>query len=53
VLEGKATEQELREYKEFVVHLADKVAHAHREHSEDAVSEAERAAMAAIAQALG
>jgi hypothetical protein len=55
LLEGKATPQELDEYKQFVLNLADKVANAHREghRGEDAVSEAERAAIATIAQALG
>jgi hypothetical protein len=54
LLDGKATAQELEEYKGFIVNLADKVAHAHREHGgHDAVSDAERAAIADIAQALG
>src|SRR3984893_8397418 len=33
---GKATAQELDEYKGFIVNLADKVAHAHREHGDSA-----------------
>jgi hypothetical protein len=55
LLEGKATPQELHEYKHFVLNLADKVANAHREGhgGEGAVSEAERAAIATIEQALG
>jgi hypothetical protein len=53
LLERKVTPQELGEYKEFVRHLADKVAHAHREGGEDAVSDAERGAIAAISDALG
>src|SRR5271167_2024334 len=54
LLEGKATAQELEDYRHFIVHLADKVAGAHREgDGADAVSEAERAAIAEIAQAVG
>ena len=55
LLDGKATAQELDEYKRFIVNLADKVAHAHREHGQDrdAVGDAEKAAIAEIAQALG
>lgn len=53
LIEAKATPQELEEYRSFVNHVADKVAHAHREQSEDAVGDGERAALAAIAQALG
>ncbi len=53
LLRQKATAQELDEYKSFVVHLADQVAHAHREHGDDGVGEAERAAIDAIKQALG
>jgi hypothetical protein len=53
VLHQKASAQELDEYKGFVVHLADQVAHAHREHGSDAVGEAERSAIEAIKQALG
>jgi hypothetical protein len=55
LLEGKATPQELDDYKQFILNLADKVANAHREGhgDEQAVSEAERAAIATIAQALG
>ena len=55
LLKGKATPQELDEYKRFIVNLADKVAHAHREHGhgQQAVGDAERAAIADISQALG
>jgi hypothetical protein len=55
LLEGKATPQELDDYRQFILHLADKVAQAHREggREEDPVSDAERAAIADIAQALG
>ncbi|HEX2703180.1 MAG TPA: hypothetical protein VHM72_07090 [Solirubrobacteraceae bacterium] len=55
LLERKATPEELGQYKRFVVDLAEKVAHGHREHGggEDGVSEAERAAIASIAQTLG
>jgi hypothetical protein len=55
LLESKATPEELTQYNRFIVDLADRVAHAHREHGggEDGVSDAERAATAAIAQALG
>ena len=55
LLESKATPEELTQYKRFIVDLADRVAHAHREHGggADGVSDAERAATAAITQALG
>jgi hypothetical protein len=55
LLQGKVTPQELDEYKRFIITLADKVAHAHREHGRggDAVSASEQAATAAIAEALG
>jgi hypothetical protein len=55
LLEGKVTPQELDEYKRFIVNLADTVAHAHREsgHGEEPVSDTERAATAAIVEALG
>jgi hypothetical protein len=55
LLEGKATPQELNEYKGFIVNLADKVARAHREgsRSQDPVSDAEGASIAAITAALG
>jgi uncharacterized protein YicC (UPF0701 family) len=55
LLEAKATAQELDEYKQFIVNLADQVANAHREgrRDEGAVSDAERSAIAEIAEALG
>jgi hypothetical protein len=55
LLEGKVTAQELDEYKHFILNLADKVAGAHRagRRDEEPVSDAERAAIAAIAEALG
>jgi hypothetical protein len=55
LLDGKATEQELDEYRRFTVNLANKVAEAHREggKSEDPVSDTEKAAIAAVEEALG
>jgi hypothetical protein len=54
LLDGKAPAQELDEYKQFILNLSEKVAAAHREgRGEEPVSDAERAAIAAIAQALG
>jgi tellurite resistance protein len=54
VLEGKVSPQELEDYRSFVLALAEKVASAHREGGEDGpISEAERAAIAEIANALG
>jgi hypothetical protein len=55
LLEGKATPQELDEYKQFILNLAGTVANAHREGhgGGESVSDAERAAIATIAQALG
>jgi hypothetical protein len=50
-LEQKATGDEVDAYKRFVHDLADKVAHAHREHGAD-VSDAEQAALDEIAAAL-
>ena len=54
LLDGKARTEELDEYKRFVVNLANKVAAAHREggKSEDPISDTERAAIAAIEQAI-
>ena len=56
-LEGKATAEEIGEYKEFVKSLAEHVAEAHREGfmgmSGERVSDAERAAVAEISEALG
>ncbi len=55
LLETKATPQELDEYKHFIVSLAEEVARAHREggRDEDPVGDAERAAIAAIVNAVG
>jgi hypothetical protein len=53
LLEGKATSEEVDEYKRFVLNLADKVASAHREGGDGPVSDAEQAAITEIAQALG
>jgi hypothetical protein len=55
LLQGKATPEELDQYRRFILSLADKVANAHREGGGGAepVSDAERAAIAEIAQALG
>ena len=55
LLQGKATAQELDEYKRFTVELAEKVAAAHRENGrdQDPVSDAEKAAIAEIVEALG
>src|SRR5271154_4450339 len=55
LLAGKATAQELEEYKHFVVNLAEKVAKAHRESGrhEDPVSDAEKAAIATVVDAMG
>jgi len=52
VLESKATPEELEDYRRFVLTLADTVATAHREGGQ-AVSDAERAAIKEIADALG
>ena len=52
VLGGKATADELEDYKGFVLALAEKVANAHRE-GDVAVSDAERAAIEEIKGALG
>jgi hypothetical protein len=51
-LEGKATAEEVDEYKRFVITLAHKVAAAHREHGTD-VSPAEQAALDEISSTLG
>ena len=55
LLEKRATPQELDDYKHFIVNLADKVAKAHREghRKDDPVSDAERAAIAEIGEAVG
>jgi hypothetical protein len=52
LLEGKATPDEVEEYKRFVVTLAHKVAAAHREHGTD-VSPAEQTAVDEISATLG
>jgi hypothetical protein len=54
LLDAKATPQERADYKRFVVDLAERVASAHREggHSQDPVSDAERAAVDSIRAAL-
>jgi len=52
VLEGKATSEELDDYRRFVVALANKVAAAHREGGQD-VSPAEAEAVQQITAALG
>ena len=51
-LQSKAAPEELSEYKQFVVAVAERVAGAHREDGVD-VSPAERAALDEIAGALG
>ena len=53
LLEQKATPEEVEEYRRFVLNLADKVANAHREGGDSAVSDAERAAIEEIRTALG
>ncbi len=55
MLEGKATSQEVEDYRRFVLTLAEKVASAHREggSNDDLISDAERAAIADVARALG
>jgi hypothetical protein len=52
VVETKATPDEVNDYREFVLTLADHVANAHREHG-TAVSDTEQAAIADITAALG
>jgi hypothetical protein len=52
LVEGKATAEELDEYRRFTLTLAHKVAAAHREHGQD-VSPAETAAIEQIMAALG
>src|SRR5436305_13939483 len=53
LLAQKATPDEVEEYRRFVLNLADKVANAHREGGDSAVSDAERAAIEEIRTALG
>ena len=52
LLEGKATPDEVDEYRRFIVTLAHKVAAAHREHGQD-VSDSEQRAIDEITAALG
>jgi hypothetical protein len=52
VIGAKATPEEVEDYKQFVLHLADNVASAHREGGVD-VSPAEKAAIDEIAAAMG
>jgi hypothetical protein len=53
VLAAKADEQELAEYKGFVVKLAETVARAHSEGGDGPISPSEQAAIDAIGAALG
>jgi hypothetical protein len=53
VLAAKADEQELAEYKGFVVKLAETVARAHSEGGDGPISPSEQAAIDAISAALG
>ena len=55
LLDAKATPQERADYGRFVVSLAERVAAAHTEdgHGEDAVSDAEQAAIDSIREAVG
>jgi hypothetical protein len=52
LLETKATQAEVEDYRRFILTLADKVANAHREHGQS-VTDAEQQAIAEIATALG
>ena len=52
LLERKTTPEEVKDYKGFVLNLADKVANAHREGG-DTVSPAERAAIEELTATLG
>jgi hypothetical protein len=52
VLQGKATAEELSDYRRFVIALAERVAEAHREHGV-AVSDQEQSALDEIARSLG
>jgi hypothetical protein len=57
LLEGKASEEEVAEYRKFILNLAERVAEARKEGflglSGERVSDAERAAIAEIQTALG
>ena len=53
LLEAKADDQELEDYKRFIVNLADNVASSHQERGQTGpISDAERAAIAAITEAM-
>ncbi|HEY1633120.1 MAG TPA: hypothetical protein VGF64_00050, partial [Acidimicrobiales bacterium] len=52
LLEQKASPQEVEDYRRFVINLATKVAHAHREAGQE-VGAAEQAALDDIATSLG
>jgi hypothetical protein len=52
LLQGKATPDEVEDYRRFVLAVADRVANAHREDGQ-AVSDAERAAIDEVSAALG
>jgi len=53
LLDTKATPEEVADYKKFVVSVATHAAEAHKEKgSEEPISEAEQAALAAISEAL-
>jgi hypothetical protein len=52
VLQRKATDDEVQDYRRFVLALADKVANAHREHGAS-IDEAEQAAIDEITTTLG
>ena len=52
LLQDKATPEEVSDYGRFVVTVAERVAHAHREHGAE-VSDAERAALDEISAAVG
>ena len=57
LLEQKATPEEVEDYKQFVLHLVERVANAHREGplglTGERVSEAEQAAIDEVARTLG
>src|SRR5436305_14645906 len=52
LLEQKATPDEVEEFRRFVLNLSEKVANAHREGGESAVSDAEGAAIDEVRKAL-
>jgi hypothetical protein len=53
LLEQKATPEEVEDYRRFVISLAERVAGAKGESGDDKISDAERAAIAEIKEALG